>query len=206
MGNYRSGRRFFVDAKTTVEECRSIDIVRWARDGLTGPGTIRSGVWEWRDSRTGEVASSVAYSIDMTDPHVRLQYTLTRTGERLDYRVELVSTSPHYGGLRWWFICPASVGGRTCERRARKLYIAGKYYACRQCCQLSYRSQREDDMSRALSKAQAIRERLGGSASMSQPFPPKPKGMWSGTYRRLRASSEEMWLTSLKAGLGLAPD
>ena len=88
--------------------------------------------------------------------------------------VELVSTSPHYGGLRWWFICPVTVGGRACQR--------------------------QDDMNRALSKAQAIRERLGGSASMAQPFPSKPKKMWWRTYRRLRASSEELWMACLLGG------
>jgi len=206
MGNYRSGRRYFVDAKTTVENCWSLDIALWAREGLTGLGAIRSGVWQWRDSRTGEVASSIGYSIDMTDPHVRLQYTFTKAGERLDYRVDLVSTSPHYGGQRWWFICPITVGGRACRRRVRKLYAAGKYYACRHCCLLSYTSQREDDMTRALSKAQAIRERLGGSASMREPFPPKPKGMWWRTYYRLRARSEDSWVACLNAGLRRLPD
>jgi hypothetical protein len=61
-------------------------------------------------------------------------------------------------------------------------------------------------MNRALAKAQAIRERLGGSASMMHPFPPKPKGMRWNTYHRLRASSEESWVSCLKAGLGLPPD
>ena len=61
--------------------------------------------------------------------------------------VELVSTSPHYGGLRWWFICPVTVGGRACQRRVRKLYLppGGRSFACRRCCQLSYTSQRQDD-------------------------------------------------------------
>ena len=208
MGNYRSGRRFFPGAKTTVEDCRSLDVVQWAREGLTLPGPVRSGVWQWSSSRTGQSTSSIGYSIDMTDPHVRLEYSLTRTGEHRDYRVELVSTSPNYGGLRWWFICPVSMGGRACQRRVRKLYLSPGCccFACRQCCRLSYTSQREDDANRALSKAQAIRERLGGSGSMMEAFPPKPKGMWWRTYRRLRAGSEGMWLACLKAGLGQPRD
>jgi hypothetical protein len=117
--------------------------------------------------------------------------------------VELVPTWPHFGGPRWWFICPATVGGQACRRRVRKLYLppGGRCYACRQCGHLSYTSQHEDDMNRALSKAQAIRERLGGSASMGRRFPAKPKGMWWSTYRRLRASSEDMWVACLHAGL-----
>jgi hypothetical protein len=41
-------------------------------------------------------------------------------------------------------------------------------------------------MYRALHKAQSIRERLGGSASMMEPFPERPKGMHHETYWWLR--------------------
>lgn len=100
--------------------------------------------------------------------------------------------------------CPAIVGGHACRRRIRKLYLAPGQtgFACRRCCELSYASQREDDMTRALSKAQAIRVRLGGSAAMHHSFPPKPRRMWWKTYRLLRAKSDGFWLESLKAGLG----
>jgi hypothetical protein len=204
LGNYRSGRRFFFGAKATVEQCGSLDIVRWSREGLIIPGAFRSGTCEWRNATTGKVSASLRYRIDMSDlraAHAGLQYTLTETGERLDYRVELVSTRPHYGGLRCWFLCP--VAGGACRRRVRKLYLppGGKYFACRHCCCLSYTSQREDGMNRALSKAQAIRERLGGSASMAEPFPCKPKRMRWRTYYRLRARAEELWIAALMAGL-----
>jgi hypothetical protein len=36
-------------------------------------------------------------------------------------------------------------------------------------------------------KAQAIRERLGGSVSLFDDFPPKPWGMHQTRYRRLKA-------------------
>ena len=51
-------------------------------------------------------------------------------------------------------------------------------------------------MNRALTKTQRIRVRLGDSSSLSESFPPKPKGMWSGTYWRLRHKAEGAELRS----------
>ena len=50
---------------------------------------------------------------------------------------------------------------------------------------LTYQSRRDNKMYRALHRAQKIREQLGGSASMMEPFPEKPKGMHWSTYERL---------------------
>jgi hypothetical protein len=88
----------------------------------------------------------------------------------------------------------------------RKLYLAPghDYFVCRRCGDLRYTSQREDDAHRLLSKAQAIRVRLGGGAAMNQAFPPKPKHMRWKTYRLLRAESEQLWTESLKAALRTA--
>jgi hypothetical protein len=103
-------------------------------------------------------------------------YKDLRSGRLYDYNVDLVSTPPNYGGLRWWFICPG-VAERACRRRVRKLYLAPgrEGFACRQCCDLCHISQREDAMTRALSTAQAIRVRLGGSAAMYRPFSPQAR-------------------------------
>ena len=56
-------------------------------------------------------------------------------------------------------------------------------------------------MTRALSKAQAIRVRLGGSTAMQDRLPPKPKRIRWKTYRLLRAKANGFWLESLSAGL-----
>ena len=98
----------------------------------------------------------------------------------MEYPVEIEWTPCHYGGSRAWFRCPA----RGCGRRVAILYI-GKFAFCRRCGQLAYESQREAPHDRALTRAQAIRMKLGGSGSMADPFPPKPKGMHWHTYWRL---------------------
>jgi hypothetical protein len=104
----------------TVEECCALDVVFVMRERATRPGAIHSGTWHWRCSRTGTIKNSVGYVIDMNDAHVRLHYTFR--SEVRSHRIELVSTVPNYGGLRWWFLCPGWVQGRVCLRRVRKLY------------------------------------------------------------------------------------
>src|SRR5581483_5596612 len=83
------------------------------------------------------------------------------------------------------------VNGRACGRRVAKLYGPGTYFLCRHCYDLRYSSQREQPMERARERTQAIRVRLGGTANLTQPFPPKPKGMHWRTYHRLRREAEE---------------
>jgi hypothetical protein len=88
---------------------------------------------------------------------------------------------PATSGERLWFIYP----GTGCGQRVALLYAPGRYFLCRYCYDLVYQSQRDNEMYRALHRAQGIRRRLGGSANMMEPFPEKPKGMHWKTYARL---------------------
>jgi hypothetical protein len=92
----------------------------------------------------------LGYEVNTTSTEyqcIRLFYTITRTSERVDYKIQLTTTEPNFGGLRWWFICPLCVNGQACHKRVRKLYLPhyAKYYGCRHCYDLAYRSSQESD-------------------------------------------------------------
>jgi hypothetical protein len=72
---------------------------------------------------------------------------------KLDYSIRLVTTRPHLGGMRWWFICPLMVNGRPCRRRVAKLYGNGKYFGCRTCKGLTYKSAKEAHQGQRVEKA-----------------------------------------------------
>ena len=63
-------------------------------------------------------------------------------------------------------------------------------FFCRHCYNLAYGSQQESRPFRLMRKAQNIRERLGGSANLSEPFPWKPKNMHWKTFDRLRREAD----------------
>jgi hypothetical protein len=140
-----------------------------------------------RWSRTGRETGSIqgVVSGDGRSGRVTLLYRHRRGlgSEWEDIRepVELAWTACNFGGERPWFVCP----GAGCGWRVGILYGPGRYFLCRHCYDVRYESQREDNMRRALRRAQKIRERLGGSANMMEPFPDRPKGMHHHTYMRL---------------------
>jgi hypothetical protein len=171
--------------KNTTNCYQDIDVRYLSRRGHLHPGSSCTLRW----SRNGcEVAS---IRIRSTSDSIVLSYRRKLTGsdewKNEEYLVYLEWTPCNYGGNRPWFLCP----GRGCGRRVAVLY-GGGIFACRHCHQLAYQSQRGQRYQRALSRAQAIRRRLGGTASLFEPFPDKPKGMHWRTYERLADKAREM--------------
>jgi hypothetical protein len=169
--------------KNTVESHNHLDVNNRSRKGLLEPGTRGRVSWSKGDDSLGFV------SFELKDGFFVLDYRYRRNSseqwEEVRYPVRLSWTPCNFGGSRPWFVCPGVVNGHYCGRRVAKLYGAGKYFLCRYCYDLTYESRKDGQKNRALHKCQRIRQRLGGSANMSEPFPPKPKGMHFDTYLKL---------------------
>jgi hypothetical protein len=182
MGGYGSGRS---GGRPTVDSGLTLDLYRLIQQGLLKPGgVVRGGSIVWTRSGTGERVGSIGYEADMglDRGHIRLHYTTTPYfGEKrdLDYSIILATTPQPFGGRRWWFQCP-----RT-GRLVSKLHLpSGAYtFASRRAYRLGYRSQREAPHDRSLSRAFALRGKIGGKGGIGD-YIPKPKGMHSRTFER----------------------
>lgn len=204
MGGPGSGRRYRWDGRDTTDAYQRFNLSSLYREGWLFPGS--SGVTRWTrgERQTASISWQVFGSAGSAEA-IELAYTVG--GDEVRYQVRLTWTPCNYGGKRPWFVCP----GQGCGRRVGVLY-GGKYFLCRHCHNLAYQSTREDEASRHLRKAQAIRQRLGGSANMLEPFPAKPTGMHWETYEQWRDQAEQAelaydialmrWLSKIDQRLG----
>jgi hypothetical protein len=131
-----------------VEECRSLSIANLvssrivvsncAPDSLRSPQTI-----SW--SSGFEVLAQYEGN-RREEGRLRLVYTIR--GERIEDKFEVTSMpSPlGYGRRRYYFTC-GGIESEMCGRRAGKLYLppGERYFACRNCHDLTYRSSKEHD-------------------------------------------------------------
>jgi len=188
MGGIGSGSWYRWNSKTTVEDGLTIDLCKLIRQKLVFPGSHVSGPLIWTRVSDGEKVASISYEANLLNPHaawMRLHYS--SGGKSVDYRVQLTTTYPYYGGLRWWFVCPSN-GSRVAKLHSPP---GGDIFASRKAYNLAYQSQHETPMFRHLTSAQDIRHRLGGSMCADDIFPAKPKGMHRKTYRKLRNKAEQ---------------
>lgn len=195
MGGIGSGRpASFGLLVDTCEHFRSIDLAWMRQQNMLGPGYAGSIQW----SRGDDVTASISYRTESTG--LRLIYRVQHSDCEQHDVEELIPftwTATNFGGQRRWFRCP------SCLRRSRVIY-GGAYFRCRRCHDLNYESQYEAMTFRAASQRHKLRRRLGQSGSLSDPFPPKPKGMHWKTYERLQTRDkilEQLWVTGMSIWL-----
>ena len=142
MGGFGSGREAEVYSGT-VEECLQLDVNWFVRKGIIRQSCQTSGIISWERLM---VTSSIGYEAQcyLENGHIRLYYrtsSLTMGEQVINYNVELFTTKPYFGGVRWWFICP----GQDCDRMVAKLYQPPRanFFLCRTCQNLTYTSCRD---------------------------------------------------------------
>ena len=147
--------RYYSNKKSIVEDCRSVNVAFLKKHGYFSGDAYRSGTIRWSNSQ-GEETGSIGIAVSLAEGERYAQFTYTITdrysGEKTpcDYHVRLTTTPCNLGGVRYWFVCPLSSNGVSCDRRVGTLYCppGAKYYGCRHCYDLSYDSRNEPHWAR----------------------------------------------------------
>jgi len=113
----------------------------------------------------------ICYSVQFIVSHSHI--TITDEDWRPCYDIPVSWLSCHLGGQRPFFHCP------QCGKRRAVLYSNGlNKFKCRECLNLGYKSQLENESYRSMGRSWKIEKRLG-------PWLGKPPGMHKTTYARL---------------------
>lgn len=187
MGGWGSGRS---SNRPTADMSKKIDFSWMIRTRKARPGEWVSGTLNWNYG--GEPAGSIGYTANMEDQanaYLRLNYWRGDGAEKksVEQKVRLIFTEPHYGGRRWWMVCPYS------GRRVAKLYLPpwGDRFAGRMAWKLGYQSQRVAKRDRPFEKLFRIQRKLGCEEGFDS-WLRRPKGMWKRTFERHLARYQEL--------------
>ena len=185
MGGAGSGTWYRYEAKRTIGQMFRLDIRNMKKRGMldSGKHTIR-----WFSSRDGEATGRASiYVLSGKGMVVGCMWESDRTGKREELRVvvKFVQSACAFGSFRQWFLCPG------CRSRVGILVLHPPIVACRNCLDLSYESQNEHAMYRALRRRDKIGARLGVSDHFDFYSATKPKWMHWVTFHRLRREYEE---------------
>ncbi len=145
MGGPGSTRWAWHSRKTQAEECLQLHIKTFKKNFIQGfLGVV---FWSMGDEVTNILSYIVAGNADSGVILLIYKFNDWITKESVDciYPVQLSTTPLPWGGVRYWFVCPLIKEGITCKRRVGVLYLppGGRYFGCRHCYDLTYRSCQE---------------------------------------------------------------
>jgi hypothetical protein len=166
--------------RACLQDGLKLDLNQLARKGFIKFGAnIGARRISWSNSHHGAIASGVI-SADMTDPS-HAWFRLAIGG--FVQQITLDSRRRHFGGLQFFFVCPAT------GRLATVLWKppGASKFCSRQAWgrQVAYRSQFQSASDRACLGKERIRARLIGDLDPDEwELPPKPKWMRWETYNR----------------------
>ena len=170
-------------SKARLENGLKLDINRLAHLGIVRRGSVtKARTLVWTSSYWGETARA-AISADTTS---QWEGSLRVQLGSLDQRLRLRAHQRHFGGVQWYFVCPAT------GRSASVLWMppGANRFSSRQTWgrSVAYTSQCLSQTDRAWRMMEKIKMRLIADLDPEEwHFPPKPKGMRWRTYRRYEA-------------------
>jgi len=139
MGGDGSGRWGDHERKCTVEECLTLDLVEFERQGaFNQPGEEVCGIITWMMPGQVDALAAINFTMKRCDDEMelRLDYRLGEDERPKTMWITIQTVRHRDRGLRYYGTCP------KCTRRVRKLHVppGGEKFLCRICHKLTYES------------------------------------------------------------------
>jgi len=151
-------------------------------------GRMKAGVIGKVTRYNWDISPSVRITVTIDlrreeDSHFLLKYPTREHGKKeiVSQRIMLTWRKLHFGGRRWYFICPSTgknVGNLYLPDGAREFLSQNGH-------KLPYLSTRLPKWARKHKAAERLHRLLGGNGDWRTYMPRRPKGMKIKTYRRL---------------------
>lgn len=176
--------RYSGGGKTEADDLKRISIY-WLNKNLYLTGYKVGGI-KWIYNNTEEQSVGIVVSIKDDDSSLRIHYSLNKNGSETtyNYKIPIERTLCNFGGFRYWFICPWYKGGIYCGKRVANIYCKSKYFSCRHCNELTYRSR----------KASGISKSLGGSSININDLDKQRNEMRSTHYKGRPTKRFKLWV------------
>jgi hypothetical protein len=131
--------------KRSIDLCLVLDMTQLVRGGLFDHDQVEA-VLRYRVQTLDGISN---FDVNLTTNMRNLEHSALTLQFALPGRtpveqsIDLITTGPNYGGIRFWFLCPTEYSGKHCGNRVGKLYLplAASEYGCRRCHNLTYRRQ-----------------------------------------------------------------
>ncbi len=144
--------RYKLNKKQTTKDLLKLSIQWLVKNKYIESECYKSAGIAWYKSNKKKIASiNIIVNIVNNKNYIELIYTHNKT-EDIRYKVFIETTTPNYGGIRYWFICP------KCHKRVTFLY-GGKYFLCRTCQNLCYETQQLNTTDRMMEKSDKYRNK-----------------------------------------------
>ncbi|KKT39872.1 hypothetical protein A3K29_00815 [Candidatus Collierbacteria bacterium RIFOXYB2_FULL_46_14] len=138
--------RYSYSSKSEADSLKSVSVYWLNKYKYLEPGYTKSGGIVW--TRSNGSKNDIRICVSIPDLYVQFKYIQTdrETGEKkdFDYKIPLITSVCHFGGIRYWFKCSMYKSGKFCGRRVATVYKDGDYFACRHCYDLTYSSKKEN--------------------------------------------------------------
>jgi len=169
-----------------------LNINRLIRDGFIHPGKVTQlSDFYWLDDE-GDARASARIEADLTNPSADdARYgTMRIYANWIDQTIQLVGCPRHFGGVQWYFVCPAQnrYVSVLWSLPRRRFFVGRKSLGK----QVAYLSQYHSPGARAHYSADKLFNRIWGPDALDEwDVLPKPRWMRWKTYERLSKRFEK---------------